>query len=73
MSSALSLHPLEGVLDIMRGRLGGGEVYSRRSIDPRIPTNTGTEHVGFLFTDQADITRTKREAKREVLDESHEG
>ena len=47
-----------GVLIVMHGR-------SRRTIDPRIPTMPITEHVE-LFTDQADIASTKREAPCDV-------
>ena len=46
---------------------------SRMTIDPRVPVyNAGTEHVDFSPNRQADIACTKREAKREVLGESHE-
>ena len=56
-----------GVLIDMHGR-------NRVTVDPRTkyPYNAGTEHVGF-FTDQADITCTKREAKPKGFGESHEG
>ena len=44
---------------------------SRMTIDPRIPPMPARSTSGF--TDQADIDScTKREAKREVLGESHE-
>ena len=47
-----------GSLDIVRGR-------SRMTIDPRIPTTRCREGVRPVFTDQEDIARAKREAKRE--------
>ena len=50
------------VLIIMHGR-------SRMIIDRRIPTNAGTERVGFSPTRQTSLF-TNREAKREVLSES---
>ena len=46
----------EGVLDIMHGRSG-------MTIDPRIPYNAGTEHVGFSRTRQ---TLLAPSAKRHV-------
>ena len=56
----------KGVLIVMHGR-------GCMTIDPRIPTNAGTEHVGFSPTRQTLLACTEREAKREVLGESHEG
>ena len=44
---------------------------SRMTIDPRIPTNAGMEHVGFSPTRQ--ISRAPSAKRREVLGESHEG
>ena len=44
---------------------------SRMTIDPRIPTNTGTEHVGFSPTRQTSLAPSAR--RREVFGESHEG
>ena len=41
------------------------------TISPRIPTTPGWSTSGL--TDQADSSCTKREAKREVSDVSHEG
>ena len=53
------------VLDLMHGR-------SRMTIDPRIPKMPGRSMSG-LHRPEADITCTKREAKREVSGESQEG
>ena len=56
------------VLDVMHGR-------GRMPIDPPShPYAAGTEHVGLcgVFTDQAAIACTRREAKREVSGESRD-
>ena len=53
------------VLDRMHGR-------SRMTVDPRIPTNTGAEHVGFSPTRQTLLVAPSAK-RRDVSVESHEG
>ena len=60
-------------------RAGGGgrgcthvvHAGSRMTIDPRIPYNDGTEHIGFSTTGQTLLAPSAK--RRAVFGESHEG
>ena len=65
-----------------RGKGGGGVLdriyvlgfmhgHSRMTVDPRIPTNAGTEHVGFSPNRQTLLAPSAK--RREMSGESHEG